>query len=164
MEYLSLIVSVAKNPALDVLVILFFLAAGFFWGMMGGKSKLLSFLLGTYLALFTTPLVFELFGEYKIPQHPYRNLAIYVGLFALMFLFCERVLFRGMGRASYKWWQALAISFLSVGIFVAGALNMISFKNIMQLSPITMSLFAGPTAYLFWALAPLAGLLLFSRK
>ena len=146
MEYLSLVVSVAKNPALDVLVIVFFLAAGFFWGMMGGKSKLLSFLIATYLALFVSPLVFELFDEYKITQHPYRNLTIYVGIFALLFIFSERTLFSGMGRASFRWWQAFVISFLAVGIFVAGALNIISFKGIIKLSPITSMLFAGPTA------------------
>src|SRR3989338_11481313 len=118
MEYLSLVVSVAKNQALDVLVIVFFLAAGFFWGIMGGKSKLLSFLIATYLALFVSPLVFDLFDEYKIPQHPYRNLGIYVGLFTVLFLFSERALFHGMGRSSFRWWQAFVISFLAVGIFV----------------------------------------------
>ncbi len=164
MDYLSLVVTSVKNPALDVLVILFFLAAGFFWGILGGKSKLLSFLIATYLALFVSPLVFELFDKYKITQHPYRNLAIFIGLFALLFLFCERYLFSGFWRASLRWWQAFAISFLSVGIFVAGALNIISFKGIIKLSPITTTFFAGPDAYLFWSIAPLIGLLLFSRR
>jgi len=164
MEYLSLITVVAKNPALDVLVIVFFLAAGFFWGMMGGKSKLLSFLLATYLALFISPLAFEFLDQYKIAPHPYRNLTVHVAVFALLFIVCERVLFRGLGRASFKWWQAFVISFLAVGIFIAGTLNIISLKGIIKLSPLVINLFAGSSAYLFWAIAPLVGLLLFSRK
>jgi|GEM_PF-3087168 len=153
-----------RHPAVDMLVIAFFLGAGFLWGMMGGKAKLLSFLLSTYLALFISPLVFNLLDSHKLGIHVYRNLLVYAVVLALLFVFIERIFLRGIGKQSYRWLPALLISFLSTGLFVAGTLNIISFRGIIQLSPITKTLFAGPDAYVIWAIAPIVGLVLLSRK
>jgi hypothetical protein len=153
-----------RHPAVDMLVIVFFLGAGFLWGMMGGKAKLLAFLLATYLALFISPLIFELLDSHKLGIHVYRNLLVYGVVLALLFVFTERIFLRGMGKASYRWFPALLISFLSTGLFVAGTLNIISFRGIIQLSPIVKTFFAGPDAYVIWAIAPVIGLALLSRK
>ncbi len=153
-----------RNPAADILVIVFFLCAGFLWGMMGGKAKLLAFLLSTYLALFISPLIFELLDSRSLGAHLYRNLIVYGVVLALLFIFTERIFLRGIGRASYRWLPALTISFLSVGIFVAGTLNIISFRGIIKLSPIINTLFAGTDAYVVWAIAPIIALALLSRR
>lgn len=163
-SYASTLVASLGHPAADVLIIVFFLGAGFFWGMMGGKAKLLAFLVSTYLALFISPLIFELLDQRKLGIHVYRNLVVYGIVLVLLFIFSDRVFFRSIGRSSYRWFPAFAISFLTIGIFVAGTLNMISFRGIIKLSPITTTLFAGPEAYVFWAIAPIVGLALLSRR
>lgn len=164
MKYLAQLMQTAGNPAADVLIITFFFVAGFLWGTLGGKSKLLSFMLGTYLGLFISPLVFRIFDEYKIAAGQYRNLIIYLAVLIILFFILDKGLFRGMGRASYRWWQAFAMSFLSVGLFVAGTLNLIKLRGILEISPITSSLFAGSTAYLVWAILPIVGLFVVSRS
>ncbi|MEK7649698.1 MAG: hypothetical protein AAB367_01915 [Patescibacteria group bacterium] len=164
LAYAETFAAYMRHPAVDMLVIAFFLGAGFLWGMMGGKAKLLSFLLSTYLALFISPLIFNLLDSHKLGVHIYRNLLVYGVVLALLFIFTERIFLRGMGRASYRWLSALFVSFLSVGLFVAGTLNIISFRGIIQLSPITKTLFAGPDAYVVWAIAPIIGLVLLSRR
>ena len=164
MKYLAQVMETAGNPAADVLIITFFFAAGFLLGTLGGKSKLLSFMLGTYLGLFISQLVFRILDEYKIAIGQYRNLVIFFVVLAILFFFLDRGLFGGMGRVSYRWWQAFAMSFLSVGLFVAGTLNLIKLSGILEISPITRSLFAGSTAYLVWAILPVVGLFIVSRS
>jgi hypothetical protein len=164
MKYLAQVMDTAGNPAADVLIILFFFVAGFLWGTLGGKSKLLSFMLSTYVGLFMSPLLFRILDEYKIAAGQYRNLVIYFVVLIVLFLLFDKGLFGGMGRSSYRWWQAFAMSFLSVGLFVAGTLNLIKLRGILEISPITRALFAGSTAYLLWAILPVVGLFIVSRS
>ncbi len=132
--------------------------------MMGnGKTKLLSFMLATYLSLFLSPLFFKLFDEYKIDYHIYRNLSFYAGLMLVLFLFFDRVILRAE-RASYKWWQSFIASFLAIGLFMAGTLNLLSFRGIVKFSPLTLAFFSGNNAFLFWMVMPLIGLFLISRS
>jgi hypothetical protein len=162
--YIKAFAAVVGDSSIDVLVILFFLAAGFLWGMLGGKSKLLSYLFATYVALFLSPLVFNMFKAYKLAEkNQMRDLIIYLAILVVVFIILERMVLKAFSRTGYKWWQAFLLSFLAVGLFVSGTLNMFSLKGILIVSPITKSLFAGATAYLFWAAAPLVGLLLVSR-
>ena len=163
-QYTSMLASVIGNPAMDVLVIIFFLGAWFLWGALGGKSKLLSFLFAVYVGLFLSPLIFKMLDEYMIaPKSQYRNIMVYFVLLITVFIILERMVLRIFSRMGYKWWQAFLMSFLAVGLFVSGTLAIISLKGILVISPVTRSLFAGSTAYLFWAAAPLLGLLLVSR-
>lgn len=164
MPLLASFEAVLRNPAWDALLVLFFLLAGLIGGMMGnGKTKLLSFMLATYLSLFLSPLFFKLFDEYKIDYHIYRNLSFYAGLMLVLFLFFDRVILRAE-RASYKWWQSFIASFLAIGLFMAGTLNLLSFRGIVKFSPLTLAFFSGNNAFLFWMVMPLIGLFLISRS
>lgn len=153
------------DPAWDIIVVLFFLTAGFIWGSMGGgKAKLLSFLFATYVALFISPMVFDVLSAYKIHISIYQNLIVYFTLLVVVFMLFQRAVFAGITKASYKWWYALLMSFLSVGFFVAGTLNILSFRGIIEFSVFTKTLFAGKNAYLFWSLVPFVGLLITSKN
>ena len=164
MKYLASVEAFTKNPALDVLIILFFLAAGFFLGTLRGKAKLLSFLFGTYVSLFLTPLITKQLDVYKIQNIAWRNLSVYLIVLLAAAIVLNRVIFTGHTRSSFRWWHALFLSFLAVGLFVSDALNLKLARGIVEFSPITMTLFAGQGAYLFWAIAPLAGLVILSRR
>ncbi|MEK7576953.1 MAG: hypothetical protein AAB482_04660 [Patescibacteria group bacterium] len=162
--YTSKLALVIGNPAVDVLIIIFFLAAGFLWGLLGGKSKLLSFLFATYVGLFLSSLVFKMLDEYMIaPKSQYRNIAVYFSILIVVFIILERMVLRIFSRVGYRWWQAFLMSFLAVGLFVSGTLAIVSLKGILVISPLTRSLFVGSSAYLFWVASPLLGLLLVSR-
>ena len=157
--------AIVRNPAWDVVVVLFFLVAGFIGGSMGGgRVKLLSMLFANYIALFIAPLMFGLLDAYQVAKgNPSRNIVIYFILLGVLFLLFGRKIFGGLGRGGFKWWQAFLISFLTVGLFVAGSLNMLSFAGIVEFSPFILSMFAGKSAYLFWSLMPLLGLFLLPR-
>lgn len=159
-SYLALVQAFTKNPTLDIIIILFFLAAGFFLGTMRGRAKLFSFLFGTYISLLATPLIVRMLST----SRGARNISIYIILVLVAAFICDRIVFVTSHRSSFRWWQAFCISFLSVGLFVSGALNLKLAQGIVDFSPITLTLFAGQGAYLFWALAPLMGLILFARR
>lgn len=152
-----------SNTSFDIIVIVFFLAAGFLLGTSGGKTKMLSFLFATYLALLLSPTVFGYLDLYGFGKHLYRNLAAYIIVLLLIGIFFDSIIFRKMPRASSRWWQALVMSFLIVGFFVAGTLNLAVLRGIITLSPVTLSLFAGKSAYVFWSIAPLVGLWILAR-
>jgi hypothetical protein len=163
MDAFASVLDLAKNPATDVLIIVFFLAAGFLWGMFGGKSKVLSFLFASYFTFFFLPIFLKVLDEYGFAKSAYRNITVFFVVIVILFFYFDRGIFRSTARASYRWWQAFLVSFLAVGFFVAGILYFLSFRGIIELSPITLSLFAGSRAYIFWSLAPLVGLLFVSK-
>lgn len=152
-----------KNPTLDVLVVLFVLVAGFFLGTTRGKAKLLSFVFATYIALYLTPVLLRFAEGMDIAPFAYHNIGVYLATLLVAAIIMDRCVFAGQSRASYSWWQALIVSFCAVGFFVAGTLNLRVAHGIVDFSPITLSLFAGSTAYLAWSVAPLIGLVIASR-
>ncbi len=165
MRYLASLQLFLKNPAWDILIILFFLFGGFVWGTLAkGQARLLSFLFSTYLALFLTPFFLSFLDSYRVrSQDPYRNLLLFLSILILLFYLLNKKIFRALPRTPYRWWTALLMSFLAVGLFVSGILNMISGRGILTFSPITQNLFAGEIPYFFWVIAPIVGFLLFSR-
>jgi|SRR3989344_3420217 len=165
MHFLASLGAIVHNPAWDVVVVLFFLAAGFIGGSMGGgRVKLLSMLFANYIALFVAPLMFGLLDVYQVAKgNASRNIVMYFILLGVLFLLFQRKIFGGLGRGGFKWWQALLMSFLTVGLFVAGSLNMLSFSGIIKFSPFILSMFAGRSAYLFWSLMPLLGIFILPR-
>ncbi|MEK7643604.1 MAG: hypothetical protein AAB372_04130 [Patescibacteria group bacterium] len=165
-EYLATVSQFLKNPAWDIVLIGFFLVAGFLWGTMsGGRAKLYSFLFASYVALFASPTIFKVADTYKfLTNTSYQRLAIYGVFFLVVFLIFDQRIFSALPRTGYRWWQAFVMSFLEVGLFVAGTLSIINFRGIIEFSSLTKTLFVGPSAYLFWALAPILGLLLVSKN
>lgn len=158
-------VGILESTSVDVLIILFFISASFLWGALSGKSKLLSFLLATYVALFLSPLAFSALDTNNILRAtPYRNMSLYGVLLLISFVIFDRSVLRIFSRSAYSWWQAFLMSILAVGLFVAGTLNIISLKGIITISPLTHMLFAGSTAYLLWATIPLIGLYITSKR
>jgi len=163
MQLLATLETVLRNPAWDTVLVLFFLLAGLIGGMLGnGRVKILSFILATYLSLFLSPIFFQLFDDNKFGRHTYRNLSFYVMLIVILFLLFDRSILRGE-HFSYPWWQSFAASFLAVGLFMAGTLNLLSFHGIVKFSPLTLALFSENNAFIFWMVAPIVGLFLISR-
>ncbi|MDA1334608.1 MAG: hypothetical protein O2794_01160 [bacterium] len=150
------ITSAVGNPALDIVIIVFFLAAGFIAGSFQGRNKLISFALANYITLALQPIIIGLLNAYGLLFTLYRDLSIYLLMLIVVYMVLERTIFEHVRLNVLSWWKSFITSFSVVGFFVAGLLNIMSFRGIIELSPITISLFAGPTAYLFWALVPLA--------
>lgn len=157
---------VVRNPAWDIIVVLFFLVTGFIGGSMGGgRVKMLSLLFANYVSLFIAPLLFRMLDVYHItPKNSYRNIIVFFVVLGILFLLFQRKVFTASARISFTWWQAFIMSFCTVGLFVAGSLNMLSFSGILTFSPFILGMFAGRNAYLFWSLMPLVGFLVATRN
>ena len=106
--------AIVRNPAWDVVVVLFFLAAGFIGGSMGGgRVKLLSMLFANYIALFVAPLMFGLLDVYQVAKgNASRNIVMYFILLGVLFLlfqpwqfflFCAGILCYLQEHHNYKY-------------------------------------------------------------
>lgn len=131
--------------------------------MAGGRLKLISLVFATYISLFINQILLRYMDVYEIASHPYRNIAVFTVLLLITFFLLYRKVLSGVPKTAFKWWQALLISFVTVGLFVAGALQILSFPRTIEFSDLTRSLFVGKAAYLFWSLAPLAGFFVISK-
>lgn len=165
MQYLADLSTFVKNPAWDVLLILFFLSAGFIFGATGGgRAKIYALLFAAYVNLYVSPVLFGFYSPlYSTSNEGLVYLSIYTVSFIILFVFLDRVTFRIVPRTPIRWWHALMMSFLVVGLFVTGGLSLLAFSGIIEFSQITTTLFVGVSAYRFWAIAPFVGLLILSR-
>ncbi len=92
LENVSKIIS---NPTWDILMIFFFLAAGFFYGISAGKNRLFASLFSIYLAilLFTNFHYLDFFvaGKKIFDIFVFRAVCFFVLIFLLNILFTKKI-------------------------------------------------------------------------
>lgn len=109
---------ILSNPSWDLIVLFFFIAVGFFYGLMAGKSRMISFLVSLYISGFLFDKFYYLDQLIKTDSLTSTFMAR-IGVF-LVVLFIINLLFSKVLRLSSdgsekKWWQALLLSFLQPG-------------------------------------------------
>lgn len=157
---------ILSNPSWDLIVLFFFIAAGFFYGISAGKSKLVSFLVSLYVSGF----LFEKFyylGQFiktdTLTGAFMARVAVFlVILFAVNLLF-SRVLRLSSEGSEKKWWQALLISFLSAGLLFSYLFHLFPAKEVFTFSPVVRNFFASDSAFFWWLVLPLVALFLARR-
>ena len=155
--------TLVSNPSWDVIVILFFVAAGFFYGLFTGKSRLVSILISTYVAAF----VFENFRYFDFlvaGRSVLETFLIRASSFFLLLIVAAMIISRFMVRRDFEarvWWQAFGLSFLEVGLVIALMFQFLPAREFFEFSPLVERLFAGTEAFSWWLLIPLLALWLF---
>ncbi len=160
------IAGVLSGPSWDIIALLVFLAAGVFYGLTTGRSRLVAVLFALYIGA----LLFEnlAFVETFIRGKGLLEIFLWrVGTFAalvllLSFLFSKFVF--PYRPESGRLWQILLLSFLEVGFFASFAFRLLPSVELFVFSPVARFLFASPGAFFWWLVLPLPALFLIMRR
>ena len=157
------ILSLLKNPQWDAALLLFLVAGGFFWGISGGKKKIAFLVLAVYVLLVLFPClpVDKLTaGRAETEIFTFRA-GIFLALLILLTLFLLRAL-HGAAYVSGIWWEILMLAVLAAGFLMSSLLGLapeVFIKNnLLNLSPLTLSLFTGAFAK-WWTILPIFGIM-----
>lgn len=155
--------SLLKNPAWDSALILTLVAGGFFWGISGGKKKIAFLILAIYVLLALFPLlpVDKLAVRQEEAEIFMWRAGIFLALLILFTLFLLRAL-HGAAYVSGIWWEILILAILTAGFLMASLLSLapavLIKNNLLNLSPLTLTLFTGAAAK-WWTVLPIFGVM-----
>ncbi len=154
------------NTTWDILVIFFFVSAGFFYGLSAGKTKLLSVLFSLYISI----LLFNKFPYLNIiteGRDVFQIFLIKTGLFLaliiILWILFSRSVFKGT-RNTERVWQIFILSFLEVGLFTSAIFQLLPAKELFTFSPVVELLFASEKTFFWWLVLPLVSLLFIISK
>ncbi len=164
---LEAISKILAHPTWDLLMVFFFIAAGFFYGITSGKTKLIAVL----FSLYVSGLVFANFsyldfltkGRTLLETFLVRSVAFGILIFLLTILF-NRILSRDSVSGTRVWWQIFVLSFLEVGLLMSFIFQLLPAKEIFVFSPVVQNIFASSRAFFWWLTLPLVALFFVSRK
>ena len=164
---LETISKILTHPTWDLMVIFFFIAAGFFYGISSGKKKLIAAL----FSLYVSGLVFANFsyldfvvkGRTLLEVFLFRSLTFAVLIILLALLF-NRILSRDDSSGTRQWWQVFLLSFLEVGLLMSFIFQLLPAKELFTFSPVVKNIFASSGAFFWWLTLPLVALFFISRK
>jgi len=155
---------ILANPSWDIIILFFFVAVGFFYGISAGRAKLISFMMSVYVGGF----LFENFSFLKemvktgsLAERFFSNAFVFFLLvLALNVLFSKIIT---SGADDKKWWHALLISFSVSGLLFSYIFHIFPGRSIFTFSPLIQNLFASNSAFFWWLILPLIALF-FGRK
>ena len=157
-----------SNPTWDVLLLLFFFAAVFVYGLMVGRNRIIVLLFASYPA--------TLINEYiKYPDSFLENLNIAQEIFFKSFVFFVLAILiywilkkSGFSRKELnkKTTQVLFLSFLNVGLWanVVFGYALVLKPEIIKLAPLNLLLFGSNSAHFIWLILPILVLYWLERK
>ncbi|MDP3785409.1 MAG: hypothetical protein Q8R12_05135 [bacterium] len=157
------LLSLLKNPQWDAALLLFLIAGGFFWGISGGKKKMAFIILAVYVLLAVFPFlpVDKLAAGRAETEIFMWRAGIFLALLILLALFLLRAL-HGAAYVSGIWWEILLLAVLAAGFLAVSLLNLapeiLIKNNLLNLSPLTLSLFTGSAAK-WWTILPIFGII-----
>lgn len=145
----------------DLALLLFFIAAGFFWGISRGSGRLKLVALALYIELVLFPLIHvSKFGslDARISADS-TALGIFVILFLLLLFLLQKPL-RSI-RSSNAWWKILLASVVIAGFFMYALLHALPSFSTIPLNPLLHTIFVASSFSFLWLLAPLLTLVFF---
>ncbi|MBI2634971.1 MAG: hypothetical protein HYW79_00245 [Parcubacteria group bacterium] len=172
MEYINVLRettnSFLSDPTWDILLLLFFFATVFIYGLVVGRNRIIVLLLASYPAALINSHV-PFYGRFL------NNLNIYQGLFIRAFSFFILTFFifwilsnLGFSRKEInkKTGQILFLSFLNVGLWASIIFGYALDLNTeaLKLAPLTKLLFGFDTAQFIWFIIPIFVLYWLERK
>ena len=155
-----------SNPTWDLLLLLFFFAAVFIYGLVVGRNRIIVLLLASYPAV--------LINEYIPYSQFFARLNPEQGIFvrAFGFFILALLIFWIFGKAGFsrrelskKTGQVLFLSFFNVGLWanVLFGYAMAARPAIIALAPLNQLLFGSDLVHLIWFALPILALYWFER-
>ena len=167
MANLETISKILTHPTWDLMVIFFFIAAGFFYGISAGKTRLIAVL----FSLYVSAIVFENFSylDFLTKSRPLIEVflvrsAIFGILVVLLAMLFNKHLSRDYTSGTKVWWQIFLLSFLEVGLLMSFIFQLLPAKELFTFSPIVENIFASSRAFFWWLTLPLVALFVTVKK
>ncbi len=164
---LETISKILTHPTWDLLAVFFFAAAGFFYGITSGKTKLIAALFSIYIS----GLVFENFSylDAFIKNRPLLEIFLLRGLIFLILVILLAILFNKVLPRDYvsgtrEWWKIFLLSFLEVGLLMSFIFQLLPARELFDFSPIVQNIFASSKVFFWWLTLPLVALFFIGRK
>ena len=160
--------SFLSNPTWDILLLLFFFASVFIYGVVVGRNRIIVLLLASYPA--------TLINEYiPYPKNFLNNLNVFQTIFLKSFGFFVLTIFifwifkkSGFSRKELnkKTGQVLFLSFLNVGLWANVVLGYVMVFNaeLIKLAPLNLLLFGSNWSHFIWLVLPILVLYWLERR
>ncbi len=158
---------ILSHPTWDLVLIIFFIAAGFFYGLSSGRSRLITVLFSLYIYA----IIFENFsyldpfikGRPIIETFLFRIVIFGILILLLSALF-SRILNRDNVSGTRVWWQIFLLSFLETGLLMSFVFKLLPAKEIFDFSPVVQNFFASDRAFFWWLTLPIVALFFILKK
>ncbi len=155
-----------SHPTWDLFIILFFIVAGFLYGLSLGRDRVIVILISVYMALAvvnSAPFIGNFQADIGINQFfVFRMSAFVVVFIALFFLMSRSALLSTVASSNTQgaWWQVLLFSFLHVGLLISITLSFLPPSASANLAPLTQKIFVHDIGRFIWITAPIAAMIL----
>ncbi len=157
---------ILSHPTWDLMAVFFFIAAGFFYGITAGKTRLIAFLFSLYVSgLFigNSSYADAIKGRTLLETFLMRG-AIFAVLIILLMVLFNRLLTRDGISGARSWWQVFLLSFLEVGLLMSFIFQFLPAKELFVFSPVVENVFASSSAFFWWLILPIIALFVIVRK
>lgn len=154
------------QPTWDLFIILFFIVAGFLYGLSLGRDRVIVILISVYMALAvvnSAPYIGNFAADVGINQFFVFRVSTFVVVFiALFFLMSRSALLSTIASSDTRgpWWQVLLFSFLHVGLLISITLSFLPPSASNHLAPLTRTVFVKDLGRFIWIVAPIAAMIL----
>lgn len=160
-----------QKPTWDLVIIVFFLAAAFIYGLSLGRERILIVLISIYMAFAVISAApwfrsfsWQSLGDNRAFIFP---TAIFLASFILIFYWLSRsplLSALGQSQSPGEWWQVILFSILHVGLLISITLSFLPPVAYGELAPLTRQLFTGSQTLFYWIIAPILALSLIKAK
>lgn len=152
-----------SNPSWDTFLVLFYITTSIIYSFFVSRERLAVVLLSVYSALaivLGTPVITTLLTGYQDAMFQVR-LGVFISLFLLLYVLYSHnmTLHSDIG---HRWWQAVVLSFLQVGLLISSILTLIP-KSAFT-SQLSEYFFTSDIARSAWMLLPIAAMLVMRNK
>lgn len=155
-----------SKPSWDLFIILFFIVAGFLYGLSLGRDRVIVILISVYMALAvvnSAPFIGNFQADIGIDQFFAFRISTFVVVFIVLFFLMSRSALLSTVASSDargSWWQVLLFSFLHVGLLISITLSFLPPAASTHLAPLTQKIFVEDTGRFIWIVAPIVAMML----
>ncbi|MEK7537560.1 MAG: hypothetical protein AAB619_01140 [Patescibacteria group bacterium] len=154
------------QPTWDLFIILFFIVAGFLYGLSLGRDRVIVILISVYMALAvvnSAPFIGNFQADIGIDQFFVFRISTFVVVFIVLFFMMSRSALLSTVASSDtrgSWWQVLLFSFLHVGLLISITLSFLPPSASTHLAPLTQKIFVQDLGRFIWIVAPIAAMVM----
>ncbi len=155
-----------SKPSWDLFIILFFIVAGFLYGLSLGRDRVIVILISVYMALAvvnSAPFIGNFQANIGIDQFFAFRISTFVVVFIVLFFMMSRsALLSTIASSDSRgsWWQVLLFSFLHVGLLISITLSFLPPSAATHLAPLTQRIFVHDISRFVWIVAPIVAMVL----
>lgn len=151
-------------PTWDVLLIFFFLASGFFYGLFFGRARLLALVVGVYVGIAFR----EAISFFDITKDSDTISVIQISTFIVSACAAYGIVYssflRGRRLGDERWWQIFLLSFLMMGLVASAVVRLLPADTQTLFTDTIRQIFISNEAYTIWLALPLLAVLFASRR